>query len=356
MAQAEQSDRTLADLAARFTYVAEQELGDASPFYVTLCRRIAADRELLALAAQATQTPVTKLFLGAVHYLLLRDPSAPLAKPLAAYYPDLTAHPDPGDPMPAFRAFCRAYREDLIALLQTKLVQTNEVSRCSLWLPAFTWISCHHPDRPLSLIEVGASAGFNLLWDRYGYDFGTGRVYGQEESPVQLHCELRGSRLPPLPDDLPVVAARVGLDLNPLDGGHPDDLLWMRALIYPEQQDRVTLLERAAAVLVADPPRLQAGDALETLPAALAATPADTIVCVYHSFTVQQFSEEARDRLTAILAEAAGDRQLCHLSIEGDGRDEPYARLRITDYTEPVPREHAYAACQMHGRWLEWLA
>jgi hypothetical protein len=352
MAPAEPSDLILADLASRFIYVAEHELGDASPLYVTLCRTIAADHDLLALAAQATHTPVTKLFLDAVHYLLLRD----LSEPLAAYYPDLTAQPNCGDPVPAFRAFCQTRREAIIALLQTKLVQTNEVSRCALWLPAFTWVSRQHPDQPLSLIEIGASAGLNLLWDRYGYDFGTGRVYGQVESRVQLHCALRGNRLPPLPDALPAVVMRVGLDLHPLDVGDPDDRLWLRALIIPEQHDRVALLERAAALLVADPPALWAGDALETLPAALAATPADAVVCVYHSFTLQQFADESRDRLSSLLTEAARERALCQLSIEGYRREDPYASLRITDYTEPVPVEQVYASCQLHGRWLEWLA
>jgi hypothetical protein len=281
--QGEQDDGRLTELAERFTLLAEREVVESSPLYATLCRSIAADRELLALAAQATHTPVTKLFFDVVHYLLMRHP----AEPLAAYYPDLTPDPMPGDPTLAFRAFCQAHRDALLGLLRTKLVQTNEVSRCSLWLPAFTLISQQHPDKPLSLIEIGASAGLNLLWDRYGYDFGTGRVYGDGHSPVRLRCELRGDKMPPLPDHLPVVATRVGLDLHPMDLREPDDREWMRALIYPEQRERFALLERAAALLVAEPPALLAGDALETLPNALAALPPGTVICVYHSFTVQ---------------------------------------------------------------------
>lgn len=351
MSQAEQHDQTLADLARRFTYVGEHELVDVSPLYSTLCRSIADDRDLLALAAHATHTPVTKLFLDAVHYLLLRDPS----DPLAAYYPDLAAQPDPGDPAPAFRAYCQTRREDIIALLQTKLVQTNEVSRCSVWLPAFTCISRQHPNQPLSLIEIGASAGLNLLWDRYGYDFGTGRVYGEVNSPVRLRCELRGSRRPPLPDALPTVATRMGLDLNPMDLGDPDELLWMRALIIPEQHERFALLDQAATLLLADPPALSAGDALETLPAALAATPPGAVVCVYNSFTLQQFSAESRDRLTAMLAKAGRNRQLYQLSIEGFPGEDLFPCLHITNYSEAAPMERLYARCQTYGHWLEWL-
>jgi hypothetical protein len=349
MSHADQSDARLADLAARFTNFVEHEFADSSPLYATLCRSIAADRDLLALAVEATHTPVTELFLGAVHHLLLRDPT----EPLAAYFPDLAADPDLGDPMPALRAFCRAHRDDLIALLQTKLVQTNEATRCALWLPAFTLISRHHPDYPLSLIEIGASAALNLLLDRYGYDFGTGRVYGRVESPARLHCELRGNRLPPLPDTLPAVAMRLGLDLHPLDVRNADDLLWMRALIYPEQHKRVALLERAVALLMADPPALWEGDALETLPTALAATPSDAVVCVYHSFTLQQFSNESIDRVTAMLAEAAGKRERYQLSIEGYRPEDRFPCLRIATYSEAKPVEQMYAYCPVHWRWLE---
>ena len=49
--------------------------------------------------------------------------------------------------------------------------------------------------RPLALIEVGASAGLNLLFDRYGYDYGAGRSAGDPSAPVRFTCALRGAVL-----------------------------------------------------------------------------------------------------------------------------------------------------------------
>ena len=37
----------------------------------------------------------------------------------------------------------------------------------------------------------------------------------------------------PVPDRLPDVVARVGIDRNPLDPADPDDRAWLRALIWP---------------------------------------------------------------------------------------------------------------------------
>ena len=66
----------------------------------------------------------------------------------------------------------------------------------------------------LALIEVGASAGLNLLFDRYSYDYGAGRSAGDPGSPIQFACTLRGEVRPPIPASMPPVAARVGLDLH----------------------------------------------------------------------------------------------------------------------------------------------
>ena len=89
----------------------------------------------------------------------------------------LTAVP-PGDPVPAFRSFCQDHRAALIELVSTGLVQTNEPQRCTVLLPAFATVARLAGGTPLALIEVGASAGLNLLFDRYGYGYGTGRLAG----------------------------------------------------------------------------------------------------------------------------------------------------------------------------------
>ena len=59
--------------------------------------------------------------------------------------------------------------------------QTNEPARCAALLP----LLARFPG-PLTLIEVGASAGLCLHPDRYAYDYAGHRVGGP--SPVTLTC------------------------------------------------------------------------------------------------------------------------------------------------------------------------
>ena len=100
--------------------------------------------------------------------------------------------------------------------MSTGLVQTNEPRRCTFLLPAFATVARLAGDRPLALIEVGASAGLNLLFDRYGYDYGAGRFAGDPGAPVvYLRCK---AMLPPLHAGLPQVTTRVGIDLQPHPG------------------------------------------------------------------------------------------------------------------------------------------
>jgi len=80
---------------------------------------------------------------------------------------------------------------------------------------------------------------------------------------------------------------------------------------------RAERLQEALHLIEQDPPSILAGDALTLLPSVLATVPPETTLCVFHSFTINQFSQEARAQLTRILAEWAAKRPLFRVSIEG---------------------------------------
>jgi hypothetical protein len=338
------------DLSRRFERFARREC-HVSPLYKRLSLRIADDPELLAIAAQAKSgQPVPNLFLGAVHFLLLRG----VQHPLAHFYPSLPpTAASSAEPYPSFRAFCLEYRHEILELISSRLVQTNEVRRCGCLLPAFTHVAQQAGGRPLAMVEIGASAGLNLLWDRYGYDYGIGRRYGNPRSPVLIVCGLRSGQHLPLPDVWPVVRMRVGLDLNPIDVRDPDAALWLRALVWPDEVGRAELLQQAVQVAQQDPPRLLAGDALDILPEVLATIPPDQAVCVFHTHTINQFPPEARARLSMLLAKHAFGRKLYRVAIEWLGETHP--RLEFISYEDGVETEHLLAYCGSHGEWLEWL-
>lgn len=107
----------------------------------------------------------------------------------------------------------------LRAEMMRRSTQTNEAARCAVLLP---WLS--RLPQPLALLEVGASAGLCLFPDRYDYDHDTHRLDALDGAPV-LPCRA-GSGIA-VPDRLPRVVWRAGLDLNPLDPAEPDDLRWL---------------------------------------------------------------------------------------------------------------------------------
>ena len=336
-------------LARQFEHFARHEAQDASPLYACLCHAIARDPQLLALAAAATVGPVPNLLLAAVQYLLRREAS----HPLRAFYPTLCGTtPMVGDPVPHFRAFCLEHADAIRWLLATRRVQTNEVRRCALLLPAFAVVAREAAERPLALVEFGASAGFNLLWDRYAYDYGTGRRYGSPGAVVQLACELRGGHQPPLPVVLPRVVSRLGIDLQPIDVHDPDAVDWLRALIWPEHLDRLALLNQAVAVTREARPPLRAGDALDVLEEVLVHLPPDVLPCVYHTFTINQFSATARERLAELLDALGATRDLACISIAYG--DRPAPELCVLFYMHGAKHERLLAYCHPHGLWLEW--
>lgn len=318
-----------------------------SPLYAGLSARILEDGDLLELAAEApVGQPAPNLLFGAVHYLLLKGGGGPLAR----LYPSLNGGRDAGeDPFPAFRDFCLANREAVAMLIHGRRVQTNEVGRSSALQPAFAVVAAE-TGLPLALLEIGSSAGLNLVGDRYRYSY-SGAESGPPGSPVLIECRLRGGLRPPFA--VAPVAWRLGIDKNPIDVADPDQALWLRALVWPDQPWRAKLLFEAIEVARRDPPPLLRGDALEALPQVVARVPADAALCVFSSFTTYQFRPEQRERLEAEVAAAARSRPVHRLRLEWFPGEKPYLDL---DRLEGGRRTHTrLAAAHDHGQWLEWL-
>lgn len=338
-------------LAQEFIWNADNSFAGSSLFYEGLARRVAADPEILALAAHAQKhQPAPNLLFSAVHYLLLRD----MDDPLALFYADLTRKPNTADdPYPVFRAFCLDYADEIIALVSTRRVQTNEVARCLFFLPAFTQISQMLNGEPFALIEVGSSAGLNLNWDRYAYDYGDGALLGDLASLVRLECELRGAGRPPLMEALPSVASRIGMDLHPNDVFDDDSMLWLLALTWPEQIVRARRLQNAIAIARAFPPTILQGNALELVPRVMAEIPQETPIVLFHSFVLNQLPVELRARYYEIVRENAAGRICFDVAVEPSAWPVPMILRTIRNGTET---QQTLATCDHHGRWLEWIA
>lgn len=337
-------------LAERLRRFADH-VGEQSPLYQTLTRAAAEDDAAVAILAEAPygQPPANLLF-AAVQYLLLEG-SGPR---LAAHYPAVAgpgAEPE-GDPIAAFHEFLVEHRDRITALVASRRVQTNEVRRCTALLPAFT--AARDPMVPIALIEVGASAGLNLLFDRYHYDYATVES-GPAGSPLTLTCEIRAGD-PPIPVQVPEVVARVGLDLHPIDVADPDAVRWARSLIWPEQLDRVERFETAVAIARENPPTLVRGEALELLPRAIESSPGEASLVVYHSFVLNQWTAEDRDRLDDLLTRAANHRPIDRISVEMLVPGAEYAEIIHIRYERGKSEPRRLGTAHYHGGWLKWEA
>jgi hypothetical protein len=349
----------LEQIAATFRRFEFEARENRSPLYERLATVVAETPELCELASHARDgQPKPNMLFAAVQFVLANHPH----DPLAAFYPAISESPVPGgDPSTPFTEFCGRHRDALIALLRERMVQTNEVRRSACLLPAFSEVA-KHAERPLALIEIGPSAGLNLLFDRYQYHYhGQGDVIslGDPSSPVLLESELRSESFP-LRDEMPAVVSRMGIDLNPLDLRNDDDLRWLQALIWPEHDDRRALFSAAAHLARRDPPRVLAGDIFELLPAEIAAAPADAAVCLFATFVLNQFSPPMLDRLRTLLLEASQSREIWFVvmgasrfipGLPGSGAE---ANLLLLHFARGSESRQLLAMCNPHGRWISW--
>ena len=338
--------------AESFRYYAGTIYLNRSPLYESLAMRVAEDPELLALAAQAWEkNALPNLFFAAVHFLLLKGEH----HQLAAFYPSLNNASRHYDYVyPYFRNFVLERKDEISEIITTHSVQTNEVGRCAILVPAFEVVARQAENRPLALIEIGSSGGLTLLWDRYHYRYDKSLQCGPPNSPVQIECLLRGEKRPPVPNRFPEIASRLGVDLNPLDLNDPENVEWLRALVWPEQQKRANQLGLAVQVARRDPPQVIRGDALELLPSFIDRARSEFQLCIFHSFTLALASGKPREKLDSLLAKASEKRNLFQISLEWAKSSET-PLLNLATFNNGAKNEKILAKSHAHGEWIEWL-
>ena len=333
-------------LTNRFERFADECAKLDSSIYARLSRYIAQSDRLLELASHAPREPVPNLLFGAVHYLLLDGADHKLRE----YYPSLVASPHEDDHLfSAFTDFCESHREAILALVDSRLVQTNEVNRSAILAPAFGVVSELTQRRPLTLIEVGTSAGLNLCWDRFRIEYPDGTVLGDARSTVRLRCENRGAPFGAAVGESIPIAARTGIDLHPIDLTNAAERLWLRALVWPDHRERAARLEAAVALALDQPQPLIRGNVFDVLPQVLATSLPDATFCVYHSAVLYQFASEERERFSNMLADVSKERPVWRIAAENE------QGLRLHCYRGGrLAEERFLGEFDAHGRWIAW--
>jgi len=270
-----------------------------SPLYEEWALGIAGDRELAErIAPLARRLRQPNLLFAAARWA--GSPLAPFAR---------------------WREWLLANWERVLDVARERSTQTNEPNRCATLLPVLSRI-----DGPVALLEVGAAAGLCLFPDRYSYEYSTPSGIRRlaptaGEARVSLACRVDADGV--VPDRLPEVVWRRGVDLNPIDARDPEEVEWLATLVWPgpDHDARVARLRAAAAVAASDPPDIIRGDLLETVTDAAAATPPEATLVVFHSAVLLYLDAAGRARFADIMdgLAAAVDRRVVWLSNESRG-------------------------------------
>lgn len=283
-----------------------QVCASRAPLYARLSLSVSDMDEALSILAEAPATnriPVT-LF-AAIQFLLLADPD----EPLAAWYPNLTVEPRLDDPTETAREFCIRRRSELVALVRARTPQTNEIGRCAPLILGLDAVAERFG--ALAQLDVGSSAGLNLLSDQYRYRFGDVLI---GDGSVELDCELRGEPVV-LPRRPPQLAARLGLDREPIDTDDPQQLRWLLACVWPDQADRRERLEAALKVARRLHPPVMTGDAVDDLTRAVGAlTEGHPVITT--SWVLNYLAPARRVEFVQALEELGRKRDLSWVSYE----------------------------------------
>jgi hypothetical protein len=248
------------------------------------------------------------VLLAAVHYLILSG----LDHPLAAVY----AGESDGDPGPLFVDVCLTNRAAITELLQTRHTNTNEVGRSAVLGPALTEVASRLGP-PVGLIDVGCSAGLNLLCDRYLLDYGPAGTTGPADSKIRLTCEVVGGH-PPIAAHLPPVAARIGLDRDPVVLSDDDSVRWQLACVWPDT-GRLSRTRRALEMACDAHLDIVEGDAVDAIPGLLATLPAECVPVVVTTWALAYLSVDGRVDFVEALQSSTARGPIAWISGEAPG-------------------------------------
>jgi len=335
-----------------------------SPLYAGLLERAAADA--------ATGGPVWEVLRGheddpRFSVLGLRLMGIVNRRVLTGREPRLAAAYERGDAASAWAPFREAVERNAAELrgLVEAPVQTNEVGRCAGLLFGFLAVAAG-TGLPLRLLEVGASAGLNLRWDRFAYA-ADGFRWGPASSPLKIEFELTGasSATAALRREAPRdgggsgprrvdVAERRGCDASPVDAASEEGRLTLLSYVWPDQPERIARMRAALEVAAAVPATVERATAADWTERVLAEPAPGLATVLYHSIVVQYLSEGERAALYERI-EAAGGRAsvgapLAWLRMEpADDR----ADLHLT--TWPGGETRRLARVGYHGSPVELL-
>ena len=232
--------------------------------------------------------------------------------------------------------------------------QTNEAMRSAGLMTGLLHVAAR-VGRRVEVLEIGSSAGLNLLIGRMRFELG-GVGVGPAASPLVIRPEWRGVAPPVGP--VTVVGAR-GNDVAPVDVADPAQAARLSAYVWVDAEERQARIATAIEMVREQPVRIDAGDAADWVEARLAEPQAEGVARVLmHSVVWQYLSPGSQARIRAAMAaagaRASAARPLGWVMMEPN-RDLHRHEVRVQAWPDGRPME-LVALTHAHGAWVEGLA
>ncbi|KGN33637.1 hypothetical protein N802_07405 [Knoellia sinensis KCTC 19936] len=293
--------------------------GRTEHLYGVLVRDLAGDwdrggvvREILSGREDAPAGDLLQLrLLAGIHRIVLRG-DAPGLEP---FYPSMGGTADRYAVWPALEPVLRSHVAELRAGLDVA-PQTNEVGRSVALLAGLSEAVRRTGIRRVRLLEPGASAGLNLLVDKYRF---VGD--GWEAGPSDAHLVLEGCGATGFAPVEFEVASRRGCDLEPFDATTGEGAAYLRSFIWPHMPERDARLVGALATLRENPVVIDRAPAAQWVREQLAApVDDDVLTVVWHSITRLYWPRSEYDAMIAAIDEARSRMPLVRVALEDPER------------------------------------
>jgi hypothetical protein len=281
---------------------------------------------------------------GALHALVRRRPSCDLAK---AYPPNSSVGPVAFERL---LAEAIAENDEFLSSWLEHAPQTNEVGRAALLYAGMMEVA-GRTGCPLSVFEIGTSAGLNLILDRYAYVL-SGRKAGNPGSPLVLHPDWIG---PSPREPEPRIVSRCGCDLAPIDVTNAVGRERAHAYIWPDQEQRHRRIAQAISLFLDDPVPIEQGNASDWVLNRLRLPGIPGVARVlFHSLMFSYLPSDSQvaiaEHMETIGAHATSQSPVAWLSFELDRNAEPHLALRLW----PGGGQERLATADPHCRRIIW--
>ena len=212
---------------------------------------------------------------------------------------------------------------------------------------------------PLRLLELGASAGLNNIWDQYRYRLGE-EDWGRPTAEPLIETEWSGPRV--RLDTRIEVVERAACDLAPVDLNQQAARLRLESFIWPDQPERRQRFRQAATRVRQAGIQIDRSAALSWLESRLAEAAPGCATVIFHSIFWQYVSPVEQRGIEALIAKIGASARrsapLAWLRMEHRSRESCELNLSLWPAMgahAEADAERLLARCGFHGEFVEWF-